>query len=53
MGLRAVLGSVLLLGLGSATPAGSETLLILDSDAGDHVAQGELRQFVPVDEGNA
>jgi hypothetical protein len=49
MGLRAVLGAVLVLGWGLALPAGSETLLILDSDAGDYVGQGALRQFVPAD----
>jgi thrombospondin type 3 repeat protein len=42
-----VLGLVLTLGL--AAPAGAKTLLILDSESGDYIGQGTLRQFLTAD----
>ena len=49
MPLRAVRGAVLVLVLALASQAGAKTLLILDSESGESIGQGTLRQFLAAD----
>jgi hypothetical protein len=49
MPLRGFRAAVLVLALGFAPPATAKTLLILDSESGDYIGQGTLRQFLPAD----
>ena len=49
MAFRAVRGAVLVLALALASQAGAKTLLILDSESGESIGQGTLRQFLAAD----
>ena len=49
MAFRVLRGAAVVLALGLASEAGAKTLLILDSERGDSIGQGTLRQFLPAD----
>ena len=49
MAFRVLRGAAVVLALGLASEAGAKTLLILDSEGGDSIGQGTLRQFLPAD----